>query len=57
METYRLAVCEDEKNVREEIQGLCDSILRDMRIKGDITALHRHRSWSGNWTADRSLIR
>lgn len=38
METYRLAVCEDEKNVREEIQGLCDSILRDMRIKGDITA-------------------
>lgn len=38
METYRLAVCEDEEKVREEIQDFCDSILRDMRIQGDITA-------------------
>ena len=38
MESYRLAICEDEKNVREEIQDLCDSVLRDMCVRGDIAA-------------------
>lgn len=38
MRPYRLAVCEDDTDIREQVSRLCDEILTDVRIAHEITS-------------------
>ena len=42
---YAVAVCEDQKDTREEAAALCGEVLTDLEIEHRIAAFPRQRIW------------